>query len=336
SLSSAYAHSDAAENVRATRAACEKELETLSMLEKAGANLQAKDQIAKISAYLHNYNEKSQALTRTAEAILDEYESTLSNAKIAMELNYKISKVELMRDNIASVLQLENVVPMRDIQNRVKLATAALRELKDIKALVAEKVEDSSTTATMFKDVTALFASDPIFQGYLSSLITNPKTRYNPCNVRLELIRPVKAQVSALDAGYTNLSCSATFKLLNKAVAEIHSLHDHWFGSFSRISGDRSRMREAHREIANVLYSGDQSKFPNLALTRFERIETALFLVLEVFCPVIMLEVQSFTNTLDQLGAHQHLDERASAQEEFQVKRSEVGTYLDDDTRYLR
>lgn len=267
-------------------------------------------------AYLTNIVKKQSDLMYSIESALSKFNTILVNAKTAMEVNYKLSQVELLQDKHAGKIKLTDVVPLTYLTNKLNSFHLALQELKDIKALATEPVEND-TTCKMFSTILDHFKSDTIFYDKLNTLMDMDNFTVQD---RLEIIRPVLSNTNAKDAGYTSTNCNRVFKQFGKLLDDINELNSSWFSYHSRVNTNAiSRYEKVCKETLLLNNENDQQDKYNSADIRISRINKAANLVLTVIYPVVLQELKSFTEVLMQLGAHKHLDERVEDQPKLEI-----------------
>lgn len=330
SLSHAYTASKAVKDAREANSAY---LESIQVLEQANTDFQRQQQDFRCLAYLTRNINKELELAETANSILMEYESALSKAKIAMELSYRSNKIGLLTDSKANNIVLIDAVAFDQVLNRVNSVLWSLNMIKDIKALTVESVKDKGPCSGILESILANFRSDEVFSAHLSDMIHDP-VHFLDIGERLENIRNVHAEMQAGQANYNNLNCSTLYKQLNKAIGAISEIRDYWFVSTPGIANNTTRIQMACKEYIKQGNAQDQTGFYPGAAARLKRLDIALGLLSQVFAPVVLKETVEFTRTMDELGQHQHLDERAVATEV--MKRYDAADRIHADTRYLQ
>lgn len=267
-------------------------------------------------AYLTNIIKKQSDLMYNIEATLSNFNDLLSKTKLAMDVNYKLSQVELLQNKNTGKIKLTNTVPSNYLTNKLNALHLTLQELKDIKALAAESVEDSEN-CKIFSTVVDFFKSEDIFHDKLGSL-----TLMDTFSVedRIEIIRPVLSTTTAKDAGYTSDNCNRIFRQFGKLLEDVNELNASWFSSFSRVNSNAiSRYEKVCKEALSLNNENDQQDKYTSADIRISRINKAVNLLLAVICPSILQEMKGFTETLMELGVHKHLDDRAEDQPKIEA-----------------
>ena len=267
-------------------------------------------------AHLTNMVKKQSDLMYNIEAAISKFNDALSKTKMAMDVNYKLSQVELLQDKNTSKIQLSNVVSANYLTNKLNAFHLALQELKDIKALAAEPVEENQA-CKMFSTIADYFKGEKIFYDKLNTLLDFDNFSVQD---RLEIIRPVQYISTAKDAGYTSTACNKIFKQFGKLLEDAAELNTSWFSSNSRMNANAiSRYEKVCKETLLMDNPGDKRNKYSSADVRISRINKAANLILTVIYPSLLYELKEFTYRLMELGEHKHLDDRSKEQPKYDI-----------------
>ena len=286
------------------------EQDTLATPNDSQSRLRRQMATNKCHAHLSHLIGKQEQVANDAAKLIAEFQSVFSSAKVAMELAYQVNQINSLDSSKTDKMVLTNAVPYAYLSRRIATLQQAINLLSDVKAIAVEPV-----TGTMqcqhFDDLLQLFSSEKVLHKKLSQLISTGESL--GVNFRLEDIRPIQSKQLVSNAGYDNVSCTAAFKSLGRLSSQLDSLYHHWFTDVPRyVTNAPNRITSCLQSLQEGNFAGDKCDKFVASKERCKRIDLALTLVTEVFYPMVLKEITSFTETLNELGAHKVIDDQAT------------------------
>ncbi len=237
---------------------------------------------------------------------LDQFEELLHQTRISMELLYQINNIQSMPEAKLSKLCLTDVAPRSAVMHRLSILTKAVDALMDIKAIVAEPVMTINDQGASLTNILELCSLD-------DSLKISDKVVNGEFNQYLDIssTRPVHRFLRADVAGYNNMACSDIFSILCKLTAQTSKVYKSWLVDRPRYAEGDPRMIQVIDSLSDVTYQNDQVDTHTAIMTRFNRVNTAMNLLIQVVYPSLATEMDAFCQICEELGAHKVLDNQA-------------------------
>lgn len=243
----------------------------------------------------------------TVDETMNSFDNLVHDARVAMELQYRINKVQSIPTNKLQLPCLTDVVSLPFVQTKIDLLSNVVAKLMDIKAIISEPVlhdQDLGPTLTKLFERCKLEKSLQLVDQVLTDEI-------DPF-LSISSMRDVKRYASAADARYNNIDCNNLFTDICKLASNVNKLHFTWLVETPRYSDSPPRMIQTIAQIPDTTYQGDAIDSHTAALCRFNRLTAATNLIVQVVYPCLVTEIREFAKICEELGTYVHLDDSAN------------------------
>lgn len=305
-------YADTLANQKATGLTVQSALPEQLSIQRQIYNSTAYAQLKKLVVSQRNY---MTSVTKTMSA----FDDLVHDARIAMELQYRINKIQSIPNDKLELPCLTDVVSLPFVQTKIELLSNVVAKLMDIKAIISEPVQhehDLGQTLTQLIDRCKAEKSLQLVDRVLSDEI-------DPF-LGVSSMRSTTRYASAAEAKYNNVDCNNLFTEICKLASNVNKLHFTWLVETPRYGDSPPRMIQAINQIPDATYQGDAIDSHTAALCRFNRITAATNLILQVVYPCLATEIKEFTKVCEEIGVYTTLDHTANfvapAQTEYQLE----------------
>lgn len=290
--------------------------------------LKVQQELFNTSVHAHKKKviERSIALANDFIEFSSEYSDKIHNAKMALELSYRINNIVQLPNNKLNILQLHNVSPAKQLSQRLLTLQLITNQLTDVKSLLHEPVlgDEPGTTLTEIQKLLKNEKSLQIINEFYTSSVS-PYLGVEHCRVQV-------ANASAKDSNYNSMRCAELFSTILKLTSDVDKLQYHWGFEKPRYSNDQVRLVQSLSQLSEIAYSTDTVNHATAMTVRLNRLYKAMDLVTHVVYPCLLIELVGLEQVYSELGQHKYLDSDATA---IESKSYQLEQQFDHDQAYL-